>query len=150
MNFKFFVMAAWLAVAALSLSACGDKVTAPVSQSLASKVVSVDTGTYKPEESLEVARAGEALKAASFVCKDTAASLADKAAKTRELLKEKSISVSIVEVLEAVPQMLGAGKIEDVDGCSKLMAMYAGARVGGQNHMAATNGVRGILKIVAQ
>ncbi len=136
--------------AALMLSACGEAAAPEVAASLASKVAAVDAGSYKPETSMEVSRARTALKAASSACRDSEENIADMAAVVKNILKTEGTAVNIVELLEAIPQVLGEAKIDVFGNCSRLLASYAAARKGGQNHMAATNGMRGIVKIVAQ
>ena len=134
---------------AFALAACSQsEANAPMS--LAAKVASIDAGTSKPENSVEVARAREALGGAAKVCRENEDHVGDMAAFTRNALKEKQTSVSLVEVLEMIPQAVGQAKIENVGGCARLLSMYLTAREAGQNHMAATNGMRGVLKVVAQ
>lgn len=139
-----------LAISVMALvAACGAK-EEPQAMSLAGQVVAVDTGSIKSENGPEVGRAREALAAATRICKITEQEVADMSAATKNILKKEGIAVAVVEVLESIPQAIGETQAATFGGCSKMLAWYAAARHGGQNHMAATNGIRGILKIVSQ
>jgi hypothetical protein len=128
----------------MMLAACGQ--SDPSREfSLAAKVASVDAGAKISEDSPTAIRSNVALQNAARVCSESELSVADMSTMTRDLLKEKGIAVNAVEVLEAIPQVVEKSNIQSLGGCSRVLAMYATARVGGQNHLAATNGLRGLL-----
>lgn len=62
----------------------------------------------------------------------------------------EGVNVSVVELLKVILQVAGESKIEVMGSCSRLLAAYAAARHAGQNHLAATNGLRGLVKVVAK
>lgn len=136
-------------VVAMFLSGCGPSEPQRIAEmSVAAKLASIDAKTNLQENDPSVERMRGALNAASKVCEREPMTTAEMANKARSLLSEEGIQVNNIEVLEMLPQVVGESRFRG--GCSEYLAMYMTLRTSGQNHLSATNGLRGIYKAISK
>lgn len=62
----------------------------------------------------------------------------------------EGVNVSSTKLVKVTPHMAGESKIEVMGSCSRPLAAYAVTRHTDRNHLAATNGLRGLVKVIAK
>ncbi len=123
------------------------KATHTKSMSMASKLASIDAKNALNDNDRSTVRIQAALDSAVKVCNltlDAEREIADLVSRAWGVLKGEGKETTNIELLEMLPQVAIYQKSEN--DCKKLVAMYLTIRHDGQNHLAATNGLRGMIE----
>ncbi|WP_310614044.1 hypothetical protein [Limnohabitans sp.] len=111
--------------------------------SVAAQLASIDAARMLNESDPAVVRMRSALDDAKLVCRVDSLVTGDQVAAIRKALAAKNVTVTNIELVEMIPQMVGNSKFRGK--CEQYIAMYAALRDKGFSHPKATNAVRGVL-----